>query len=70
MKIIVLGSDGYLGWPTSIDLFDGHELCLIDNYIKKNLMKNNKRKPLVQNKKIENIVKILKQNNKNIFSKI
>ena len=36
MKIIVLGSDGYLGWPTSIDLsLDGHELCLIDNYIKK-----------------------------------
>ena len=70
MKIIILGSDGYLGWPTSIDLsLEGHELFLIDNYIKKSLMKDNKRKPLVQNKKIENIVKILKQNNQNVFFK-
>ena len=29
MKILILGADGYLGWPTSVDLaLDKHELLL------------------------------------------
>ena len=36
MKIMILGADGYLGWPTSVDFaLKGHRLMLVDNYIKK-----------------------------------
>jgi UDP-sulfoquinovose synthase len=67
MKILILGADGYLGWPTSIDLaLNKHNLLLIDNYEKKKLMKKNYRKPLVLNKKIENVIPVLKKVNKNV----
>src|SRR5688500_7370061 len=32
MKILVLGGDGYCGWPTSLHLSDaGHEVVIVDN---------------------------------------
>ena len=35
MKIMILGADGYLGWPTAVELaFKGHNLMLVDNYLK------------------------------------
>lgn len=36
MKIIILGGDGYLGWPTALNLSaKGHEVCIVDNYFKR-----------------------------------
>jgi len=36
MRILVLGANGYLGWPTSMYLASrGHEVCAMDNDIKK-----------------------------------
>jgi UDP-sulfoquinovose synthase len=36
MKIIVLGGDGYLGWPTAMDMAaKGHEVCVVDNYLRR-----------------------------------
>ena len=36
---MILGADGYLGWPTAVDLaFKDHELMLVDNYVKRNIM--------------------------------
>src|SRR6266705_1323168 len=32
MKILVLGSDGFCGWPTSLHLSDvGHDVVIVDN---------------------------------------
>ena len=32
MKIIVLGGDGFCGWPTSLKLSkNGHDVLIIDN---------------------------------------
>jgi len=32
MKILVLGGDGFCGWPTSLYLSDaGHDICIVDN---------------------------------------
>ncbi|GAA0575533.1 NAD-dependent epimerase/dehydratase family protein [Kribbella sandramycini] len=32
MRVLVLGGDGYLGWPTALHLSDrGHELAVLDN---------------------------------------
>ena len=36
MKIIILGGDGYLGWPTAIYFSQrGHEVTVVDNYSKR-----------------------------------
>ena len=70
MKILILGADGYLGWPTSVDLaLDKHELLLIDNYAKRSIMSENNRAPLILNKKIESKIKILRKINKKILFK-
>lgn len=38
MKILVLGGDGYLGWPTAMHLSQhGHEVAVVDNYLRRNL---------------------------------
>lgn len=36
MKILVLGGDGYLGWPTALYLSNrGHEVGIVDNFIRR-----------------------------------
>ena len=38
MKVLILGGDGYLGWPTAMDLSaKGHEICVVDNYLRRNM---------------------------------
>lgn len=38
MKILVLGGDGYLGWPTSLRFSnDGHQVLILDNLIKREI---------------------------------
>lgn len=38
MRILVLGSDGYLGWPTAMDLaMKGHEVIAVDNYMRRHI---------------------------------
>ena len=33
MKILVLGGDGYCGWPTAVHLSGaGHEVVIVDNF--------------------------------------
>jgi UDP-sulfoquinovose synthase len=36
MRILILGGDGYLGWPTSMYLSQkGHEVAVVDNYFRR-----------------------------------
>ena len=36
MRILVLGGDGYLGWPTAVHLSDcGHEVAVADNFARR-----------------------------------
>jgi UDP-sulfoquinovose synthase len=38
MKILVLGGDGYCGWPTSLHLSDaGHEVVIVDNCVRRTI---------------------------------
>jgi UDP-sulfoquinovose synthase len=38
MKILVLGGDGYCGWPTSLHLSEaGHEVVIVDNCIRRTI---------------------------------
>ena len=65
MKIMILGANGYLGWPTSVELSSkNHKLLLIDNFTKKNILKEYNRQPLLINKSMNSRIKLLE--NKNI----
>src|SRR5258708_12719817 len=36
MKVLVLGGDGYLGWPTALHLSEvGHEVAVADNFARR-----------------------------------
>ena len=38
MRILILGGDGYLGWPTSMALAsDGHQIIAVDNYLRREI---------------------------------
>lgn len=38
MRILILGGDGYLGWPTAMYLAEhGHEVTVVDNYLRRNI---------------------------------
>jgi UDP-sulfoquinovose synthase len=38
MKILILGGDGYLGWPTAMHLSaHGHDVAVVDNYLRRRM---------------------------------
>ncbi len=38
MKVLVLGGDGYCGWPTSLHLSDaGHDVTIVDNFVRRTI---------------------------------
>ena len=49
MRILILGGDGYLGWPTAMHLTNsGHEVAVADNYLRRNLCKQENIEPLFE----------------------
>ena len=39
MRVLVLGGDGYLGWPTAMSLSaHGHEVAVADNYLRRQMV--------------------------------
>lgn len=49
MRVLILGGDGYLGWPTAMAFASaGHEVCVIDNYLRRNIARETRSEALVQ----------------------
>lgn len=49
MKVIILGGDGYLGWPTTMHLAaKGHEVAVVDNYLRRNICREENCDPLFE----------------------
>lgn len=47
MKVLILGGDGYLGWPTAMHLTAyGHEVAVADNYLRRNICREENTEPL------------------------
>lgn len=47
MRIVILGGDGYLGWPTAMNLSSkGHEVAVVDNYLRRRLCREENVDPL------------------------
>ena len=38
MNVLILGGDGYLGWPTAMDFAAaGHSVTVVDNYLRRRI---------------------------------
>mgnify|MGYP006266744397 FL=1 len=62
MKILILGGDGYLGWPTAMHLANkDFEVCVVDNYLRRNLSRENNIEPLINNPNLHERVEIFKE---------
>lgn len=50
MRVLILGGDGYLGWPTAMDLSRrGHEVHVVDNYLRRTLALQTRSEALMPN---------------------
>lgn len=50
MRVLILGGDGYLGWPTAMSFAaKGHEVCVIDNYLRRTLALQTQSEALIPN---------------------
>jgi UDP-sulfoquinovose synthase len=50
MRILVLGGDGYLGWPTSMHFAcQGHEVMVVDNYLRRTVAQQTRSEALIAN---------------------
>ena len=62
MRIMILGGDGYLGWPTAMALRNaGHEVLAIDNYMRRRLAAEAKSEALVCNPRLPERAAIFRQ---------
>jgi len=49
LKILILGGDGYLGWPTAMHLTArGHEVAVVDNYLRRGMCREEDCEPLFE----------------------
>ncbi len=49
MRILILGGDGYLGWPTAMHFAArGHEVMIADNYLRKDIAKQTSSEALIE----------------------
>lgn len=47
MRVLILGGDGYLGWPMAMHLSaKGHEVVVVDNYLRRRLSREEDVEPL------------------------
>jgi len=58
MKILILGGDGYLGWPTALFFSkNNHDVIIVDNFIKKKMELEFGYKPLIPQLSLQDRVK-------------
>jgi len=49
MRVLIMGGDGYLGWPTAMHLTArGHEVAVTDNYLRRRLCREEDVEPLFE----------------------
>lgn len=68
MKILILGGDGYLGWPTALNFSkENHEVLIIDNFVKKKIELELGFKPLFNQLTLQDRVKVWNKNQNKII---
>lgn len=61
MRVLILGGDGYLGWPTAMHLSNkGHEVAVVDNYLRRDMCREQNVEPLYETPNLHERVEIWK----------
>lgn len=59
MRVIILGGDGYLGWPTAMHFAArGHDVMVVDNYLRRNIARETCSEALMPNPNLIERVRI------------
>lgn len=59
MRVLIMGGDGYLGWPTAMDMAaKGHEVCVMDNYARRNIARETCSEALMPNPNLHDRVEL------------
>ena len=54
MRVIILGGDGYLGWPTAMKFAsEGHDVLAIDNYLRREMALQTNSEALMPNPNLQ-----------------
>jgi len=62
MRVIVLGADGYLGWPTTMAFANkGHEVIAVDNYLRRNIAQETRSEALFATPNLQDRAEIFQQ---------
>mgnify|MGYP001379064036 CR=1 FL=1 len=62
MRVLILGGDGYLGWPTAMNLSSlGYRVAVADNYLRRRIMSDERMTPLYQVPDLENRANLWEQ---------
>ncbi len=63
MRVIILGADGYLGWPTAMDMAAaGHEVWAVDNYLRRQIAQQTNSEALFATPNLQNRTEIFEAN--------
>lgn len=61
MRVLILGGDGYLGWPTAMAFSArGHNVCVIDNYLRRTMSLQTQSEALMPNPDLPSRAQIYK----------
>lgn len=59
MRLLILGADGYLGWPTAMSFSaKGHDVVAVDNYLRRTIAKETNSTALTENPDLTERAKI------------
>lgn len=54
MRVLIMGGDGYLGWPTAMAFAaQGHDVCVIDNYLRRTIAQQTQSEALMPNPNLD-----------------
>lgn len=61
MRVLILGGDGYLGWPTAMAFaMQGHDVRVVDNYIRRNIARETNSEALIPTPNLHDRAEIFK----------
>jgi UDP-sulfoquinovose synthase len=62
MRVLILGGDGYLGWPTAMQFASlGHQVWTVDNYLRRNMALETSSEALMPNPNLSERAKIFEE---------
>lgn len=70
MRVLILGGDGYLGWPTAMHLSSqGHDVTIVDNYLRRNIMREEDVEPLYRVSNLDERLRVWKSTSGRLIKK-